>query len=169
MKLQDFDFRIWDNERQEYLSDTCISFENGEKEITKYFIGLDGTIGGYDDEGNCFDIDNQESLEIELYTGIKDKNRQMVYENDIIAWDNNPKEKIIKAKILKDEYETSFYAKIENDELMSLKQLNPYFRVIGNIHENTDLLESREFESKKLNCENNRRCKCPTSEQKIYI
>ncbi|EAI5278853.1 hypothetical protein BS000_08605, partial [Campylobacter jejuni] len=70
MKLQDFDFRIWDKTKEEFLKKepTLINYAN-TADIADMFIG------------------NGNDLEIELWTGYFDKNGNKIYENDILEYE----------------------------------------------------------------------------------
>ncbi|EAH7996947.1 hypothetical protein EQG85_06525, partial [Campylobacter jejuni] len=81
MKLQDFDFRIWDKTKEEFL----------KKEPTLIKIDNERVIAGrisrfYANTADITDmfIGNGNDLEIELWTGYFDKNGNKIYENDII-------------------------------------------------------------------------------------
>ena len=72
MKLQDFDFRLWDNKSKEY---------NGNREVvlsSENVIYRIHTITG--------ELEKLKSdfLEIELWSGLRDKNDKKIFEGDII-------------------------------------------------------------------------------------
>ncbi|EAK5958272.1 hypothetical protein E5G12_09465, partial [Campylobacter jejuni] len=87
MKLKDFDFRIWDKKYKEYI------FTN--RTISKYYkdaltvCSLAGRIRKEKYSGNLVFDDlgcDCEECEIELFTGLYDKNRRKIYENDIVSY-----------------------------------------------------------------------------------
>lgn len=68
MRLQDFDFRVWDTAEKCYL--------------------YAHTIGGVSEKGfyACGLLDNMECLRVELGIGFKDKKGKQMFENDIVLW-----------------------------------------------------------------------------------
>lgn len=178
MKLQDFDFRIVPkpNEAGEYCN--CPNKDCPAKKF-HFIIGNEAKSRLSEEE--------LQDCEIEFYTGFRDSNDNKIYEGDIIEITNHRFNESLQVEVIfengglftrviksYDEDEVPLNEKLFLfNQIQEMKKVSDEwllsFEVVGNIHENIDLLESREFESKKLNCENNRRCKCPTSEQKIYI
>lgn len=127
-------------------------FNNGyDGEEERFFIGyiiIDGYTGTADDDWDITGIDFAEIIPETVcqYTGLKDKDGQEIWENDIVYrtsldCDNNTKQEV--GIICYHEYNTSF----------EIKQFNPiryYFtgvfnngniEVIGNIFDNPELLE----------------------------
>ena len=125
MKLQDFDFRIWDKHHNGCGNKDC-------KCQTKYVYG---------EEAKTRLSEFKEDCEIELFTGLYDKNENKIYEGDIIIFDDivhdtNRIGRIIKRHI--DEFRVEF----NKDDTLGLIILNESdLLVIGNIHENKELLE----------------------------
>lgn len=122
--MRELKFRVWSEEDGEYRTD-C--------DVFRLFHGKTGcpaTI--YNDEGDRFDI--------EQYTGLKDKNGKEIYEGDIVDY-NDDGECVGVVKY--DAPEFYLDADATNWARMFLKGA-PHQRVIGNIHENADLLEEEE-------------------------
>ncbi|ENI6368904.1 hypothetical protein ABZL51_001606 [Campylobacter jejuni] len=152
MKLKDFDFRIWDKTKEEFL----------KKEPTLIKIDNERVIAGrisrfYANTADITDmfIGNGNDLEIELWTGYFDKKGNKIYENDIIK--NEPLEEIYHITrddtnkmfkiIMYNEYSNGkFYRRKAEPDISFLKSFKSEknMEVIGNIHENADLLEVKE-------------------------
>ena len=80
------------------------------------------------------DIDN--SYQVEQCTGLKDKNGKLIYEGDIVSvtqfYDDGPTDKTSPCKV---KYK---YGRFNIHDINSI-----FLEVIGNIHENPELLEEK--------------------------
>ncbi|EKY3403792.1 hypothetical protein QHE64_001212 [Campylobacter coli] len=148
MKLQDFDFRIWNKTKEEFLKKepTLIKLDNERViagRISRFYANTA-------DIADMF-IGNGNDLEIELWTGYFDKNGNKIYENDIIK--NEPLEeiyhitrddtyKMFKIEIFSKNFNNKIYKRKAEPDISFLKSFKSEknMEVIGNIHENNELL-----------------------------
>ncbi|EDP1840902.1 hypothetical protein FVL20_07205 [Campylobacter jejuni] len=140
MKLQDFDFRIWDKTKEEFL----------KKEPTLIKIDNERVIAGrisrfYANTADITDmfIGNGNDLEIELWTGIYDKNGKKIYEGDIVKTKSLYDCFLAKVGIHK---EGTFYLESKSRDYIGsliylVKDEGYDTEIIGNIHENPELLK----------------------------
>ena len=119
--MQDrFKFRVWDKRHKEYTYDVQNGFQ-------KYGHMICETL----DFGQTL---NDDELEIEQCTGLTDKNNKLIYEGDIVKilvlYNGIPTGKKQRCKV---------YYKHGAFNIYAIK--SEYLKVIGNIHENSELLE----------------------------
>ncbi|HFV1620356.1 TPA: YopX family protein [Campylobacter jejuni] len=136
MKLKDFDFRIWNNNSKTYEAESITESLGFVTSVFKQLTYKEPTI----------------DYEIEIFTGYFDKNGNKIYENDILM--NELTEEIF--YITRDDtYKMSeiilygkdcngnLYRKRNSGGINLLKMLvsDKNMSVVGNIHENPELLE----------------------------
>ncbi|EDO7615968.1 hypothetical protein GN863_07755 [Campylobacter coli] len=151
MKLKDFDFRVWDNIEKKYIKTPHgLYIENTEHNDAS---NCNRIIANYEQRAFYIDYpfndrnneyyDNEESLSIELFTGLYDKKGKKVYENDIVKVKSLYDCFLAKISIHK---EGTFYFEGKNGDyigsLIYLVEDEGYtIETIGNIHENPELLK----------------------------
>ena len=142
-----------DVERQIIL-DSCFSIDNGGEGICVNEEIIQEALDIYvakDEHKTAWDFINANYAETDGYyfidsvdfldqcTGTKDKNGKLIYEGDIVKLSSDRE---VVCLVVWDNEETGFCVKYKKE----LYRFNPYkkyhlIEVIGNIHENTDLLE----------------------------
>ncbi len=121
MKLQDFDFRIWNNETERHETNKCL--------ISLLMIDVLTRVTYL----------NGAKFEIELWTGYCDRDGNRIYDGDILA-DKMAMEDLYYKVVFK--WGAFYLVEIdENDEDLMDEFLFTELEVIGNIHENPELLK----------------------------
>lgn len=113
--MREIKFRAWDLLPQKWESDEC--------EDLRFFFIM------FEENGLC---------DLEQYTGLKDKNGKEIYEGDLLDVEDASGEVVFHKEYL------GFFVKVSEYE-QTWKPLYdvPVPEIIGNIHENTDLLEGK--------------------------
>ncbi|EKS3917948.1 hypothetical protein PPS79_001722 [Campylobacter coli] len=145
MKLKDFDFRIWDNTEKRYLN---------EIELHKYDkspVEAGTTFTETDRINEVEFVKNKNDLEIELFTGYYDYKGNKIYIGDIIEClvFTNEKNSEIFYEIICFDMELGLRSKSSNGDGGYLFDLRRHKNnktiedvyVVGNIHENKELLK----------------------------
>ncbi|EAI4732032.1 hypothetical protein BFI28_01395 [Campylobacter jejuni] len=151
MKLKDFDFRIWDKTKEEFLKKepTLIKLDNERviaERISRFYANTA-------DIADMF-IGNGNDLEIELWTGYFDKNGNKIYENDILEYEpleelyhirRDNTYKMFKIEIFSKNFNNKIYKRKAEPDISFFKvfKSEKNMKVIGNIHENKELLNVR--------------------------
>ncbi|EAI0749800.1 hypothetical protein E0304_08320, partial [Campylobacter jejuni] len=134
MKLQDFDFRIWDEDNEEFYKNPSIF------KIKQIKGPHNVVLSSYSDNERINFEGYDRKFEVELFTRLYDKNGKKVYENDIVKAKNPFNYLEAKISIHK---EGTFYLENKSGHYMGsliyLVEDEGYtIEIIGNIHENPE-------------------------------
>lgn len=134
--MRNINFRVWDNEQQEYLHTDILHIKNdGTLFISKKGENPWSALLS----GEC----DSERFVIEQYTGLKGKNGTKIYEGDIVKHSNG----IGKVYYNNDTAcfnVSGFYNQSQDYPTLAFSEYgNATMEVIGNIHENRELLEEK--------------------------
>lgn len=129
--MREIKFRYWDMVRKEFITDCDV-----------YFVAEDIIFAG--DLNNLPLVDVTGHVQMNQYTGLKDKNNKEIYEGDILK-DKQPTIGIVKyfdgSYMLTTNYQGRDIHSLEEVDYMSQDLINDNFlEVIGNIYENPELL-----------------------------
>ena len=133
MENSRFKFRVWDKQ------DECYAYSNNS-DVDLLYIETDGnlTYGVYSNDYEDMIYIPESEVIIEQCTGLKDKNGQLIYEGDLIKIDDDV------AVIKWSDYYARFMLESSEDNFDFETTYAEECKVIGNIHENADLLENEE-------------------------
>ncbi len=137
--MRELKFRIWIKDEGRFYD---------ESDDESYLIVPNGNViyesGAYEEDGEFFrDTTNQTSnVIVEQYTGLRDKNGKEIYDGDIVEYDYGFGTYVVTYR----RYDASFVLEDDNrEEIIKLVLAgHPFYEVIGNIHENPELLEGEE-------------------------
>lgn len=126
-------FRAWDDVQKKMLVPDSIEFVNGEP----YWIDVS------DGDDGCQNDSDPKQILLEQFIGLNDENGQEIYEGDIVQETALPAGTVRRVApiIFYQEY-ARFGLKVGNGYPLWGKSEFVSYEVIGNIHENPELLES---------------------------
>ena len=130
--MREFKFRVWDSLEKRFL----IKNEKVSRGIFK-----DKLSEIVDFENYSCQINNPEDERYIFlqYTGMKDINDKEIYEGDIVLYLNNGK----KAQVFWSEYLLAYHLDFDNESYDLGCFTEAELEVIGNIYENSELLEGK--------------------------
>lgn len=134
MNTDRFKFRIWDNKTKQYLNTADLYLDsNGELCVQRLFCGRNEMF---------HDVDYGDCHIVEQCTGLKDANGKLIYEGDVLLSSDGSNYSV--------EYDVHYARHLRRGLFHNgnrfLSELNStiaekFLRVVGNIHENPELLE----------------------------
>lgn len=132
--MRELKFRIWDNDKNEWLA------ESDDDALTYYGFHLIGEVMTVQSPRKWI-----VNGVVEQYTGLNDKNDREIYEGDIVRIDSMDELRVGYVDLVNDQY---CIVCGEDDEGYKIVAEFYYYskpeencEVIGNIHENPELLE----------------------------
>ena len=127
--MRDIKFRAWDKQTKRLFQVQTLQFYGANNTVDACWTnGVD-----FDGESTLGEpeLNNLHNLELMQYTGLKDKNGVEIYEGDIVKL-NIPTYKTF-TKVIHTLYDAFV--------LESNVESNDYIEILGNIHNNPDILE----------------------------
>ena len=120
--MRELKFRAWSKSEKKMIYNIQNEFEE------RIELGMD-----------CFsDYLKNDDFIVEQYTGIKDKNGKEIYEGDIVSKHNSDTKGVVKQ--VKDGQWAIYWDNVP-DGYYVLFKYSDWCEVVGNIHENNELLE----------------------------
>lgn len=130
---REIEFRAWLKDEKRMIDVRAIDFDD------------DGNILSVNyPEGKSYSGYDGDNIELMQYTGIKDKNGVKIFEGDIVIYKyQNDDLKTKKLTVFFDEEDCSFSLAYKGKPHMYVEKDDAkYYKVIGNIYENKELLEN---------------------------
>ena len=135
-------FRVWDNENKEYFKPIYKAYKG---ELLDLSVGLGGDVIRRTLEYCAEHVSKfPNRYLLEQFTGLRDKNNVDIYEGDIVTYSNRIGK--IDWHYFQAAFDLTFVKVIEGEPYIELKDPIPVpswrfkLEVIGNIHENKELL-----------------------------
>lgn len=138
-----FKFRVWDKQ------DGCYAYSNNS-DVDMLYIETDGelTYGVYNNDYEDMNYIPESEVIIEQCTGLKDKNGKLIYEGDIVIKSDVSAIGYNRTRVCKAHWHNdwlSWAITTQYGDTYELSEFEPQqYEIIGNIHENADLLENEE-------------------------
>jgi len=124
-------FRAWDNIKKRWLTDFDTAYLSDEGYCsTQKTTNYNG------------DYLSKEDVEINFFTGLKDKNQKMIYEGDILKTGYG---KV--GEVVYHDERASFILHDPDHFNVQLFNEMPFIEIIGNIYQNSELLNKKQDEA----------------------
>ena len=131
-----FKFRFWNKKNNAYIKSNKLIYNDGTYTQVGTKQMNNGLYHSYIvNEYNTFDIIPEQC------TGLKDKNGKLIYEGDIVEVSKAYENGIYKIEFCQADCEYNLYNEDGNFIYQLTKNMANFIEVIGNIHENPELLE----------------------------
>ena len=124
--MKSLKFRVWDKERECYLGETELA---GITPDGKYIL--------YIEEEEISRLEVEDNYIVEYDTGLKDRNGNEIYENDILEYGSGEPLEYWLVRFEDGKFIGSTQG--VHEDIFELTDLE----IIGNVHENADLLEDK--------------------------
>ena len=145
MKLK---FRVWSERQKTY------DYKHPYNTLGNFYINQNGCL--FSDYGNAVTPEiSQKDFAIEQYTGLKDKNGKEIYEGDIASeefeYAGKKTKTIWQVRWCDDDcgFNLHYVSGFDLDDCSLVADDEENIEVVGNIHENHELLESEHGRSKE--------------------
>ena len=131
--MHELKFRVWSKKQKTY------DYKYPFNVSGSFYIAQNGVL--LSDYGNVITPEvKQNDFVIERFTGLRDKNDHMIYEGDIVSEHNGDLKGVVKQA--EDGQWIIYWDNIPDGRSVLFEHSN-FCKVIGNIHENPELLERK--------------------------
>lgn len=120
-------FRAWDNTKQEMRSVIKMNFHDGDYDVM--------LLTPTDSAPNHWCLRKLDQIELLQYTGLKDKNGVEIYEGDILEGHHDGN-----GVVTWSDFDGGYDYRFKDSEVVGLWEVIKNCRVIGNTHQNPELL-----------------------------
>ena len=128
--MREIKFRVWDKKIKEYIvpEQFEILLLSNDKKTPVCNLNL---------SNNIYDFYKAENIEVDMFTGLKDKYEKEIYEGDLVEISDSDDDIICQVKY---EYGSFILEKGEYTEYLGEVE-ERFLEVVGNIFQNEELLE----------------------------
>lgn len=147
--MRELRFRVWDKVTERYYAVSGLEYDESGELCEIYLVRIE-----IDESNPTANVRKPSDVVLEQYTGIKDKNGREVYEGDVVEqfvcgvkmFKGKPCGKRTIWQVRWNEYECCFELHYLKGSLFgdSLMNKDDELEVIGNVHENPELIEDKE-------------------------